>query len=252
MKTTEILELQAKHPGCILFVRDRIFWQCWEESAWIFVQFVRKYRVHVRHFKNLSMDLAWLGFPENTLEGILKILLPRNCAVLERTEKYALVSHPWSTEGYTLWKNMQVSLAQAQQKRQETLQQAVHFGEPVAAENPDASDTAAQFIPIYRTAYDLTLEIYRISSRFSKDYKFSLGERLRNSMTGTLLLVHQTANHFQNARDASRSIFADISESRLYLRMLKDLHQIGMDRFAQVNLGLESISSQVHAGTASR
>lgn len=238
MKTSEIMALQAQHPTGIVFVRDRIFWQCWESSAYLFTEFVRKYRVHHRHFKNLGLDLVWLGFPQASLEGIVKNLCTRGCAVQLQNQDAVVLSTPWQVEGFALWKQVMMQKADAQQEIKLEPLRVAHAADP--------HNKRADFLPVYRETYDLTIEVYKLSAKLSKDYKFSLGERLRQSTTDLLSQVHLAAGRRSVSLEiAIPKALQSLEESRLYLRMLKDLHQLNLERFARVNLNLEAISGQL-------
>jgi four helix bundle protein len=240
MKTTDIITLQAKYPSAIVFVRDRIFWQCWESSAYLFTEFVRKYQVHHRHFKNLAMDLVWLGFPLATLDGVVKNLLTRGCKVMQDTTEFVVVATPWQVEGVASWKALQIEKCSLQIAKKQELVQVEQASDP--------RGKAFDFLPVYRITYDLTLEVYKLSANLTKVYKFSLGERLRQSMTDLLATVHLAVSKRQKqAGSPSALALTSLDETRLYLRMLKDLHQLNMERFARINLVLESIHGQLHA-----
>ena len=53
MKIEEILNLESQRKGLML-VRDRLFWQAWEYSAFLFVNHLRPYRIHRKIIKKVG------------------------------------------------------------------------------------------------------------------------------------------------------------------------------------------------------
>jgi len=47
MKTEEILTIEESAENRINLVRDRLFWQAWNRSAFLFVTHIKKYHVHI-------------------------------------------------------------------------------------------------------------------------------------------------------------------------------------------------------------
>ena len=70
MKTEEILGIEESGENRINLVRDRLFWQAWNRSAFLFVTHFRKYQVHKRFVQKVSQEVAWLGFPKTALADI--------------------------------------------------------------------------------------------------------------------------------------------------------------------------------------
>jgi len=73
MKTEDILSIEESGENRINLVRDRLFWQAWNRSAFLFVNNIKKYQVHKRFVQKVSQEVAWLGFPKTALNGIEKI-----------------------------------------------------------------------------------------------------------------------------------------------------------------------------------
>jgi hypothetical protein len=66
----EILKNESERKGLML-VRDRLFFQAWEYSAFLFVNHLRPYRIHRRIIKKVGEEVVWLGFPRSSLESVL-------------------------------------------------------------------------------------------------------------------------------------------------------------------------------------
>jgi len=74
MKTENILTIEEAAVNRINLVRDRLFWQAWNKSAFLFYSYIEKYQVHKRFVQKVSQDVAWLGFPKSALKKIEDIV----------------------------------------------------------------------------------------------------------------------------------------------------------------------------------
>ena len=71
MKTEDIILIENNAGGEIHLVKDRLFWQAWERSAFLFVHNFKNYKVHHRFVQKVMQDFVWLGFPEKVLGAIV-------------------------------------------------------------------------------------------------------------------------------------------------------------------------------------
>ncbi|WP_446008961.1 four helix bundle protein [Candidatus Electrothrix sp.] len=101
-------------------------------------------------------------------------------------------------------------------------------------------------LPVYKVAYDLLIELFRRTGKFPREYKYTLGEKLKNEALELILNIYR-ANKSRNrdrleciaeARDNAEAI-------RLLLRLSKDLNVIGNKPFVQLNSGIENVSVQL-------
>ena len=101
-------------------------------------------------------------------------------------------------------------------------------------------------LPVYKASYDLLVEIFKFTEKFSREYKFTLGERLKNEtldMISNIFRANTAIKKFdllQNARE-------NIEIIRLYMRLLKDLKQVGLNKFVDINERIEDVSKQLTA-----
>lgn len=99
-------------------------------------------------------------------------------------------------------------------------------------------------LPVYKASYDLLLEIFKFTSGFSKEYKYTVGENLKQETIDLLKLIFRVNSNMdktvilQEARERIEVI-------RLYIRIMKDLHQINLKLFVQVNQKVEDVSRQL-------
>jgi hypothetical protein len=50
-------------------------------------------------------------------------------------------------------------------------------------------------LPIYKTSYDLLIKIFQIVRNFSKEYKYTLGEKLKNETIELIILIFKANSH---------------------------------------------------------
>jgi len=101
-------------------------------------------------------------------------------------------------------------------------------------------------LPVYRVSYDLLLEFFILTKKFAKDYRYTIGEQLRNEMIALIINIYR-ANSNQDKQKKIANARENIETVRMLARILKDLKQIGLERFVSINEKIESISKQLTA-----
>ncbi len=101
-------------------------------------------------------------------------------------------------------------------------------------------------ISIFQSVYILTLEIYKTTKNFSKEYKYTLGERLKTIAHEILDLVMKT-----NAMSGKEKLsgIAEIDNKkealRIHLRLAFDLKVISRGQLGVFNEKIEEIGKQL-------
>jgi len=102
-------------------------------------------------------------------------------------------------------------------------------------------------LPVYKASYDLLVEIFRFTKNFSKEYKYTVGESIKKEILEMITNIYRANStfekrkiHIQKARENGEII-------RLFLRLLKDLHQINIPKFVSLNEKIETVSKQLSA-----
>ncbi|OIO53022.1 hypothetical protein AUJ46_06395 [Candidatus Peregrinibacteria bacterium CG1_02_54_53] len=101
-------------------------------------------------------------------------------------------------------------------------------------------------LPVYKTSYDLLVELFRFVKNFSREYKFTLGESIKNEAIEMIRNIYRANSSrakgalIQAARENAETI-------RLYIRLCKDLRQIDLEKFVRLNGLIESVSKQLTA-----
>ena len=99
-------------------------------------------------------------------------------------------------------------------------------------------------LPVYKATYDLLLEIFRFTKNFNKEYKFTVGESIKNETLELITLIYR-ANSKRDRKNIIREAREKIEVIRLFIRLMKDLQQISIKRFVQVNIQVENVSKQL-------
>ena len=99
-------------------------------------------------------------------------------------------------------------------------------------------------LPVYKATYDLLLEIFRFTKDFSKEYKYSVGESLKKETIELITLIYR-ANSRPDKQATLQTAREHIEVIRLLVRIMKDIQQISLKRFVEVNIQIENVSKQL-------
>jgi hypothetical protein len=101
-----------------------------------------------------------------------------------------------------------------------------------------------QELPVYKASYDLLIEIFTFTKEFGKDYKYTVGESLKKETIELLTLIFR-ANSKTDKQIVLQEARERIEVIRLFVRLMKDMHQISVKKFVQVNQKIELVSKQL-------
>lgn len=101
-------------------------------------------------------------------------------------------------------------------------------------------------LPVYKSAYDLLLEIFHASQTMKREYRYSLGEEVKKRMVEMMTCIWR-ANVSRNKEPHILLAREHVEVIRLQLRLLHDLRQLPMRNMASTSLKMESISKQLAA-----
>lgn len=101
-------------------------------------------------------------------------------------------------------------------------------------------------LPVYASAYDLLLFVFRLGSNFRREYRYTLGENLKNELIQVLQCVYM-ANASRQKEAPLQKARQGIAAVKVQLRLLADLKQISIRQYAQAAELAESVSKQLAA-----
>jgi hypothetical protein len=234
MKTEEILSIEESAENRINLVRDRLFWQAWNRSAFLFVTHIKKYQVHKRFVQKVAQEVAWLGFPKNALPNIEKVAKEKGWSFEQKSSDYIIIGGVPATNGYEKW--------WADIVKPIRTAQAVASAKKASA----TSSSQSQLLPAYKTAYDLCLHIHRATAKMPKEFRYELGARVRNYVTDITENLHLMCNAKPDMRTNSKSdkivdCANTVHKLRIDIRILNDLQQIGINQWGFLNEQIEKL-----------
>ena len=97
---------------------------------------------------------------------------------------------------------------------------------------------------VYKATYGLLFEVLTASKSFNRDFKYTIGENLKNELISAMMQIWR-ANSTHTKHDNILCAREHIEKCRLYLRLLHDLRQINIDSFTKWNIGIQNISKQL-------
>lgn len=99
-------------------------------------------------------------------------------------------------------------------------------------------------LPIFQLAYQLTLEIHQTVRQFSREYKYTLGQKLKEIISDLLDLI-VAANSKEDKAEILEEARAKLEQFRIHLRLACDLKILGLKKYEAFNRTLEEISKQL-------
>lgn len=102
-------------------------------------------------------------------------------------------------------------------------------------------------LPVYKTSYDLLLNLFKLSNNFSRDYKYTLGENIKKEVVDLISNIYFCNKKIDGRKEQIIQAQKNTETIRLYLRLLRDLKQINLKKFIVLNEQIESVSKQLTA-----
>jgi hypothetical protein len=99
-------------------------------------------------------------------------------------------------------------------------------------------------LPIYKASYDLFVTIFEYTKNFTKEYKYTVGEKLKNETLEMMVNVYR-ANTRKDKTELLQTARENIEVIRLLFRLLKDLKQIDVKKFVTITVQIENVSKQL-------
>lgn len=99
-------------------------------------------------------------------------------------------------------------------------------------------------LPVYKASYDLLVTIFKLARHFKRDIKYTLGDRLKTETVDMITNIYRANSRVEKGPLIGKAR-ENIEVIRLYMRLLKDLQQIKISHFVEVNRLIESVSKQL-------
>ena len=99
-------------------------------------------------------------------------------------------------------------------------------------------------LPVYKTTYLLLLRIVGMSVSWQRDYRYTLGQELKQEILDLLMLIYRS-NRVREKADLLMQARESIEKIKIYIRLLRDLKQIGAEKYMSLADETGSISKQL-------
>jgi len=101
-------------------------------------------------------------------------------------------------------------------------------------------------LPIYRDSYSLLLAIYQLTGKFSREYKYTLGQDMKRDALNLFRNLYQ-ANRSANKRQNLDDFLAEFELLKLEIRICVDLRLMSLKKMAEISLLTDNIGKQINA-----
>lgn len=103
-------------------------------------------------------------------------------------------------------------------------------------------------LPVFKAAYDLLIDVHRMNIDLTREYRHTVGEKLRNELIDLMVAIYKANTTDDRDKERNlRSVSEHIVVVKIYMRLLHDLKQIPIKRFVALNEKTENVSRQTTA-----
>lgn len=99
-------------------------------------------------------------------------------------------------------------------------------------------------LPVFKDTYDLLLQIIRMSMNLQRDFRYTIGERLKIEIMDLCIYIYK-ANGSYEKLEFIKQARERMVVVKLQVRVLHDVKQISVKQFAMLADKMESISKQL-------
>ena len=101
-------------------------------------------------------------------------------------------------------------------------------------------------LPIFLETYKLLQEVYRVTTLFPREHKFSLGQDIRKDALALFRCIYN-ANHHTDKVQYLEDFLADFEMLRLEFRLCADLNILSLKKLVHLSLMMDGIGKQATA-----
>ena len=229
MNTEDIIKFENNAGNELHLFRDRLFWQAWERSAFLFSKNFRKYQVHHRFVQKVAQDLVWLGFPKTVLKDIQMTAKQKSFSYEVLDDSHIVIKGIPNIDGFQEWKSNILSSPSEDKKKLTTKE----------TKDPSKKEAKTAEYLLYRLVSDFTIYASNLIPKINRSYRYPVGERIMNELLSVGEHIFLYINH-RTAID-STSVIDSLYRIRFDFRFLNELKQVSIDKWMFVNTKIEEI-----------
>ncbi len=99
-------------------------------------------------------------------------------------------------------------------------------------------------LPIYKTTYELLQLVTRKTKNFPRDFKYSLGDKIRNECIELVVFIYKANSFKEQRQDYLKQILERVQVIELMLRLSKDLRLLNVDAFSEIVVLTDALAKQ--------
>ncbi|MBQ8168457.1 four helix bundle protein [bacterium] len=102
-----------------------------------------------------------------------------------------------------------------------------------------------QHLSLYKTTYDLLLQLMHITKNYPREFKYSIGEKIQDYITEILLDIYR-ANGSKEKKPHLQNLLERVELLNVLLRVSFDLKILTVEKYANLIEKTTSISKQTN------
>ena len=220
-----IREILQEERNCdsghlVLFLEGK-FWKAYEHSAYTLTQ-LYNFKPSKRFVKLVGEEVISVGFPQEQLQKYL------GNATIDADGKKCRASIKYEHNDFAFreWKSS-TRVKEPKPKRENKLaipEEWLHKPQIMAEES----------LPVFKMVYDLLLRLVQETSKFDKDYRYTLGEDLKHILMRAEVCIYHAHDEKENQRKIVYITEAidKMLEIKLTVRILHDSKQLSLKKYA--------------------
>lgn len=99
-------------------------------------------------------------------------------------------------------------------------------------------------LPVFKETYDLLLQIMRLSMNLQRDFRYTIGEKLKVEIMDLCIYIYKANGNYEK-REFIEKARERMVVIKLNIRVLHDMKQISLKQFAMLADRMESVSKQL-------
>jgi len=99
-------------------------------------------------------------------------------------------------------------------------------------------------LPIFKTAYDLLIYIFQITKAFPKEYKYTIGEKIKSELLELILSIFKANSSLDKKLLLSRTQ-EHLETVKILLRVSQDIKIVPLKQYTHSSLLIDSVSKQL-------